>query len=170
MNITDWLAITGTITGVAGSVMGVVATIDMLRKNRVRLRVVPKLGWHYPNGLVISTVNDPSRSPARLTQGKLPNRFVVEVVNLSAFPITVSEVGFGRRERKSRVSFVQPDVSPGYEWPAVVEPRRSVTIAQPIDRTSDDPKIMYPMFVKTECGATKFAWSNALAWYVRQQG
>ena len=163
MTLTEWVAITGAVTGIAGMVLGIVSTIDMLQKKRVSLRVVPKVAFTNPAGIALTTHLEPSTG-IRMTGGRTPDRLAVEIVNLSAFPVTISEVGFGRPDRH-RLAFIVPEVSPGYTWPPVVEPRRAVIVYQrvvAINVTS----LPGNLYVETECGAVKKARSAALDWFV----
>jgi hypothetical protein len=166
MEITSVTAIVGLMTGVAGMVLGILSTIDRVQKNRVRLKVVPKVASTHSNNIVVETRLDPSLG-TWFARGREPDRLAIEIVNLSAFPVTISQVGFGSPDVGDPTLFV-PEVSPGYTWPPVVESRRAVTIYHRLNpqffRLAPLPN---NVFVQTECGAVRKARSAALDWLVR---
>jgi hypothetical protein len=67
-----------------GAVLGIINTRQAMDQQRVKLRVVPK--W------VLFPMEEPPNDEAGC----------VEVVNLSAFPVTLQEVGFTLRERAAK--------------------------------------------------------------------
>jgi hypothetical protein len=77
--ITAITAVVGAACGIAGLVLGVINTWREAQHNRVRLKVVPE--WAFTD-----TVD-----------GVTPFNFQVEVINLSEFPVVISEVGFTSR-------------------------------------------------------------------------
>jgi hypothetical protein len=167
MRLTDWIAITGLVTGVTGMVLGIVSTVDMLQKKRVSLRVIPKMGHKQGNGMIVTTSNDLDTTGG-LMFGKPPNYLAVEIVNLSAFPVTISDVGFGK-PNKERLAFIVPEVSLGYTWPAVIESRRAVTVYQSLDKfVVSRQHLARNIYVETECGAVRKGRSAALNWFVRK--
>lgn len=87
MTLTEWGVLTGVITGVTGTALGIISAVNMLSRNCVKLRVIPKVAWKSANGFVISTDRHP-----RAKLGA-PNRLAVKIINLSTFPVTISEVG-----------------------------------------------------------------------------
>jgi len=159
MNVTDWIAIIGAVTGVVGTVLGVITIADLLSRNRVKLRVTPKLAWVNRRGMVL-TAEKPAPAGHDPTGGDPPNRLAVEVVNLSAFAVTISEVGVGRVVGRRRV-FVVPDLSDGKSWPVRLESREAVTAflhleaARDVISTSAD-RIAYS---QTDCGVVKYGTS-----------
>ena len=81
-----WHEIVLWIAALLGAVLGVINTMSNLRSKRTRLKVVPMM-YHW---------DGPKRhtSTSRLNPGNL----CLKVVNLSAFPVTVQEVGaIGKR-------------------------------------------------------------------------
>jgi hypothetical protein len=120
---------------VLGAVLGVINTWHNLDKARVKLRVRPAhavpLGETDPN----------------LT-------FCVEVRNLSAFAVTISEVGVLFRGTMDRGAVLQPVTPDGGQWPRRLEPRTSVTVYShsPTSRNGHKLKCAY---AKTQCGYTK---------------
>ena len=94
---------------VLGAVLGLINTWDALDKSRVKLRVRPMQA--IPVG-----ATDP-----RLT-------FCIEVTNLSAFAVTVHDVGVFYKGTENRGACVQPVLLDGKGWPRRLEPRSSVTV------------------------------------------
>ena len=126
MTPTDCVAIIGAVTGIAGTVLGVIAVYDLLNKNRVKLRVIPKLAWVDHRGMAW-TADRPAPAGHNPTGDDPPNRLAIEVVNLSAFAVTISQVGLGRVDAAKRGVFVVPELSLGKTWPVRLESREAVT-------------------------------------------
>jgi len=164
MDLIAWAALIGCVTGMVGMVLGIITAVDMLWKNRVRLRVVPELTWSNSKGLGFTSARRPGTG-SELTRGRFPDRLAIEVVNLSAFAVTISDAGLGDPNGPERLTFIVPETSPGFGWPASVEPHRALTIYQRLDGASATikqlPRIVY---VSTECGVVKFGRSPALDW------
>lgn len=166
MGATDWIAIIGAVTGIVGTVLGVVATYDLLSKNRVKLRVVPKVGWVNRRGAAL-TAEKPAAPEHDPTGGAPPNRLAVEVVNLSAFAVTISEVGFGRIEAPTRLVPV-PELADGETWPVRLESREAMTAyfrlpIQPTERKALADRLAY---AQTDCGVVKHGTSPMFSQFV----
>lgn len=141
VNITLLQSITLSIA-VLGAALGVINTWHGLDKSRVKLKVRP--AHAIPVG---------SASP-NLT-------FCIEVTNLSAFAITVCDVGVFYKGTDRRGSFVQPVLIDGGPWPRRLEPRSSVTIYGQTPESTAEQQIK-TAYAKTECGVTKTGTSPAL--------
>jgi hypothetical protein len=127
---------------VLGAVLGVINTWHGLDKSRVKLLVRPKHA--IPFGGV-----DP-----RIT-------FCIEVINLSAFAVTVEDVGVLFKGTDQRGSLFQPILPDGGSWPRRLEPRSSVTVygQRPVAPTGTVIKCAY---AKTQCGYTETGTTPAL--------
>jgi len=127
---------------VLGAVLGVINTWNGLDKSRVKLLVRPK------HAIPVGGA-DP-----RLT-------FCIEVINLSAFAVTVEDVGVFFKGTAVRGSIVQPILADGGTWPRRLEPRSSVTVYSqtPASKFGDVIKCAY---AKTSCGYTQTGTSPAL--------
>jgi hypothetical protein len=125
-----------------GAVLGVINTWHGLDRSRVKLKVRPA------HAIAVGAAN-PELD------------FCIEVTNLSAFAVTVHDVGVFYRGTKSRGSFVMPVLADGGSWPRRLEPRSSVTVygQRPISQPGRRIKCAY---ARTECGATKTGTSPAL--------
>jgi len=133
------LAVIGSILGVVGSFLGVINFILSLSKSRVRLKVFPKITVFLEN---------------KNQKTELIQRVCVEVLNLSEFPISISEAGFiMRRPRNVKVTFLDKKLAHGGTLPKRMDPRTSITIYHPNPNffKTDAHKIS-GAFVITECG------------------
>jgi hypothetical protein len=91
------------------------------------------------------------------------------VVNLSAFPVVVSELGFTLSGGKPRMMTLPESLSNGASFPVRLESRSSVTayLAPQLqwERAFEDVRRAY---VETECGKRKYGTSGALKAYKNQ--
>ena len=127
-----------------GAVLGIVNTWHALNQRRVRLRVVPKLAV-----LGVGT------SSAK-------KMVCIEVVNLSAFPISLSEIGFtlaGDPKIASRLSVMAPITTDQKPIARTLAPRHGVTGFFEFDNLTPGIKKAY---ARTECGTTTYGSSPAL--------
>jgi hypothetical protein len=127
---------------VLGAVLGVINTWQGLDKSRVKLLVRPK------HAIPIGGV-DP-----RLT-------FCIEVINLSAFAVTVEDVGVLFKGTDHRGSVVMPVLADGGPWPRRLEPRSSVTVYSQTPSAPSGTTIKCA-YAKTQCGYTKTGTTPAL--------
>lgn len=144
-------------------VLGIITTIDMLTKNQVRLRVRPRLAWMTSSGMTLVR-DSPVPIDHRLTNGAPPTHLAIEIVNLSGFPVTVSDVGLGKYRSGTRCSFTVPLRSDGYGWPAVIESRRALSVYQEMDQFRTAQAIPKVAYVKTQCDEVRYGRSDALEW------
>lgn len=126
---------------VLGAVLGVINIWHQLDRTRVKLRVVPKRA--IPYGGV----------DARLT-------FCMEITNLSAFAVTVEEVGVLYQGTDSRSAYTQPIVIDRGSWPRRLESRESVTVfGQPPSAKLGNP--LKCAYARTACGVVRTGSSPA---------
>ena len=131
-----------------GAVLGIINTLHQLNLNRVKLRVVPKSAVA-SGGVMIHNRDEHLR-------GSGP---CIEVINLSAFPVTISEVGYTLTGTKLRAGVGNPALFDGKPWPRRLEPRESVTAYVVEPRYAARIK---KAFARTECGVTRYGTSPAL--------
>jgi hypothetical protein len=128
---------------VIGAVLGVINTWQGLNQRRVRLKVVPKV--------------------ASIFYGRKFDQEMgcVEVTNLSAFPVTLREVGFtnGDPRKKERAVIVKPIVHDAGPWPRRLESRASVSVYFDWGNLKRNIKRAY---VLTDCGEVGYGNSPAL--------
>lgn len=96
----EWVALVG---GMVGCVLGIRAEWRAATAHKPRLQVTPLVGWSTP-------------------QTPMPPRMLgVEVVNHSAFPVTIDEVGFLNDGSDNRWAFVNPYTIDDSPWPRRLE-------------------------------------------------
>lgn len=132
-----------------GAVLGVINTVQGLSKDRVRLKVMPSHAIPFGGA-------DP-----RL-------RFAIEITNLSAFAVTIADVGVFYRDTDARGSVISPIVGDGGPWPRRLEPRSSVSIYSELPASKPGHPIK-SAYARTQCGYTKTGSSPALRQIARGQ-
>lgn len=154
--------------GLLGAVLGIINTWTQLSRNRVRLRVVPRIGFQTShNGLGITCDRIDPGDEKRLF--RYPARLCIEVVNLSTFPVTIHDVGFGN-PKKLRHCLVQPETSPQRSWPVRLESREGVTAFGAVGAVQLDAKIIRnaKAYARTDCGKTCYGTSPFFRQYAQQ--
>ena len=90
----------------------------------------------------------------------------IEVVNLSAFAVTVTEVGFAPRFTRGtlprRYSVLQPAFLDHKPWPRRLEPREAVTAYIDPDSAIDGRRDYHKAYARTSCGEIVYGRSPAL--------
>lgn len=147
MNGISW---TGGITfalAVVGSLLGVLNTWLNINRDRVKLRVTPKIAV---------PIGDPDSS---LT-------FCVEVTNLSAIPVTVSEVGthYKGTDARAVITAIRPVTSPPGDFPRRLQPRSAFTV---YSEQPDNLRELKCAFAKTDCGVVATGTSPAFKELIR---
>lgn len=127
---------------VLGAVLGIINTWVGLSKEGVKLVVTPK------HAIPVGGASEHLE-------------FCVEVVNLSAFPVTVSEVGIFYRGTDKRSVIPNPVTSDGGPFPRRLEPRSAVTLYSERPRSVVDGNKMKCVFAKTDCGTVRKGTSPA---------
>lgn len=124
-----------------GAVLGIMNTWNAISNKRLRLIVRPSRSISVPYG----------------TLG-----LAIEVINMSAFPVTVSEVGLTKGSNKignnGRYAIINPMIIDDKPWPRRLESRESVTVYSQ-DQLGPDAGRAY---VTTACGETRYGDSPAL--------
>ncbi|MBC3917118.1 hypothetical protein H8L32_06495 [Undibacterium sp. CY18W] len=147
-NITLFQGITLAIA-LLGAILGVINTWQTLDKSRVKLLVIPK----------------------HATQIGVPDSkltFCVEVINMSAFAVTVDEVGVFFKGTEIRGCIRMPILIDGGTWPRRLEPRSAVTLygQKPESTSGNRIKCAYAM---TSCGHTQTGITPALKQIARNE-
>jgi len=167
-SVTLVTAIAGAVCGVLGAVLGVINAWSQWSRNRVRLRVVPKIAFQTgKDGLGITC--DRIYPGDEGLWAKYPARLCIEVANLSTFPVTVHDVGFGDVKDR-RHCLVQPDTCPQRPWPVRLEPREAVTAYGAIGVLDLHPTIIKnaKAYARTDCGKTCYGTSIFFRQYAQQ--
>jgi hypothetical protein len=127
-----------------GAVLGVINTWQALDQKRVRLRVVPKLAYPFVGGDFGETMG------------------CIEVVNLSAFPVSINEIGFtlgGDPRKTKRLAITSPSTSDRQPFARTLQPRHSVTGYFDLNRIVPEIRKAY---VRTDCDEVAYGVSPAL--------
>lgn len=141
--------VAGITLGIAllGAVLGIINTWHTIDTRRVKLRVTPKLATFYPSE---------------------EKTLCIEVVNLSAFPVTIGEIGFLSRWPTFRRPILRPITLNGGDFPRRLDSRSAFT-AHTTD-LMNDPETLSEIrcaFAKTDCGVLRKGNSGALKSIVR---
>ncbi len=128
-----------------GAALSLFNTWGAIVQRRVRLRVRPMYAIGGPHGQTM---------------------FSIEVVNLSAFAVTITEVGFtlngSTTERGPRAAVVRPIIVVGGAWPRRLEARESASFyCDPREVVSRGQKIGRA-YAHTACGEARYGTSPAL--------
>ncbi len=119
----NWIESTTLAVALLGAVLGIINTWHSLKRGRVMLRVTPKLSIvDERRGIALS------RTHGREFRDDAKECLSIEVVNLSAFPVTISEVGFGHyHAKKTRQYLFAPRLTDGGALPKRLESREAFT-------------------------------------------
>jgi len=133
-DITLTIAIVGAVFGLIGTALSVFNTWRAVRRDRVNLRVTPMRA----DGMGRASGSE---------------YLVIEVVNLSTFPVTISQIGFRKLLDDRRLAILIPITIDGGSWPRRLEPRTSVSTYTPLANFSiDDLADLRCAYAITECG------------------
>lgn len=150
------IATVGGACGVLGAVLGIINTWHQINTTRVKLRVVPKVA-QLLRGDTMLTLDRPSAQSAEFMGDPATCCLYIEIINLSAFPVTISLVGFGHPDGGTdnpdgilRAIMHKPRLSNGETLPVRLESRELVAaygkrgeLALPAGPQA---------YVKTDCG------------------
>ena len=126
-------------------VLGIFNAYMLLRSRRVSLVVVPTIPLEGP-----AIGNDPDTHQIR-----------VQVVNLSAFPIYLSEAGLQYRDEKDE--YLKFDAPGDRPYPILLNPRESVRVQPSRANIMESVKHRFSCaYVRTECGRTRRGTSPTL--------
>lgn len=134
-----------------GAVLGIMNTWNAVNQRRVRLRVRPAHATMVPSGR---------------------SMFSIEVVNLSAFPLTISEVGFTLKRggiKQPRAAVITPILIDNKPWPRKLEPRESVSVYfDPSTMRSGPGRRPLRAYARSACGEVEYGNSPALRQLAKQ--
>jgi hypothetical protein len=165
--ITLVTAIVGAICGICGAVLGVINTWSQFSRNRVRLRVIPKVAFIVDGGKMVGA--KATNQLKHFMASRTPFQWCIEVINLSTFAVTISEVGFARSNGLRHI-LIPAEVSDGKSWPTRLESRESVMLYAQIGEAPDLQITQRPCaYAETDCERIVFgsspifrAYANAL--------
>ena len=147
-NVTIFQIVTLSIA-IIGAVLGLINTWFGLDRARLKLKVIP--AHAIPLG----------SSDERL-------QFCIEIINLSIFPVTISEAGvfFYGTDRRGRI--INPVFADGGRWPRKLESRESITVYSQVPDLENGERIRCA-YAKTQCGCVKVGSSPALRQISRER-
>ncbi len=158
-------AIIGAACGISGTILGIINTWSQLSRNRVRLKVIPKLAYMVGGNNIIAGVRR-DKIQRQLTSKGAPSRWCIEVVNLSAFAVTISDAGFGRHDA-TRYVLAAPETSVGKSWPTRLEPREQVTLYARVGERLNPAIVREAVaYAETDCGKVCYGTSPIFKDYI----
>jgi hypothetical protein len=127
--VTVIVAVVGAVTGLSGVAIAYLAYRRETERDRVHAR--------------ISVMNAIARTPVGLE-----DYLAIEVVNLSTFPITLSQIGFA----SDSMTFLPPPSH--WQTPCRLDARSSVAVHYPLSAVTDTKQFAKARiaFVRTQCG------------------
>lgn len=135
----DWFNAVTLAIALLGAVLGILNTWVVVDQRRVRLRVSPAYA------LSVSNIG-----------------FLIQVTNMSAFPLTITEVGFTLPDKK-RAVITEPVFLDGGGWPRRLEARESVTAYfDPTTLPKGSVNRLGKAYAHTACGEAAYGDSPAL--------
>ena len=150
-----------------GAVLGIMNMWHQISRTSVRLRVIPKITWMLGGGKMITGAR-PHSIMGELGKRRIPSRLSIEIVNLSEFPVTVSDVGFGP-VHGDRLTLFQPELTPSKNWPVRLESREAVTAHAGVGYNLDSAKLRKTCaYACTDCGRVVYGSSPVFEEYVNQ--
>lgn len=167
------LSITGLdlITAVAafvGMILGIYNFFIERNNSKVKLKIIPKSAKPF------GTTDDgkiaiKSSSNEFNIEGQ-PDELLLDIINLSHFPVTICEVGLHAPDRLNRFAVPKPRLLDDKEWPFLLNPRQRVTVGIDWENLLDKEGIqkITSAYAKTVCGNTCFGMSNALKALITQ--
>ena len=164
MTSVQWLTLG---IAVLGAVLGVINTLHQLTRNRVRLKVIPKVDFMLGNEIAAATDRDDDLFQ-KMVENRRPARICIEVVNLGCVPVTISDVGFVLKKGGTRKVIVAPEVTKGKTWPTRLDPREAVTAYAPIGAEIEPEVALRGLaYATTDCDHTRYGSSAAMREYGR---
>jgi hypothetical protein len=135
-----------------GAVLGIMNTWQQMSKDRVRLKVTPAHALPVGRG--------------RSGDWTLS----IDVVNLSAFPVTVDEVGLELVTKQHLVN-TPTTTANGGALPVRLEPREALTVlCYPELKLHPRLREVRAAYVRCQCGTVRYGTSPALKQLVREAG
>ena len=149
-NITLTTAIVGAVCGILGAVLGIINTWHQMRKNKIRLKIIPSHA--IPVGAIASAnIN-----------------FGIEVVNLSDFAVTITDVGFVLKNKSKATLLPVISIDQPKELPIRLEPRTSYKKYFSKSVVDTGEVRIKSAYANTECGETITGTSGALKQLVKE--
>jgi hypothetical protein len=149
-----------------GATLGVLNFWIERSRTKVRLKIIPKLCYLAGPDLWLAGSAPNSMHQAKLAAEGRRFRWAIEVINLSDFPVSISQVGFGNPKGGpdgNRCIIVVPEVSNGQKLPVRLESRQSATFYSAVGQGLLPNAIADPIaWVKTDCETVRVGTSPIL--------
>lgn len=163
-----------TVAAAVGMGLGIYNYLRARRADRVRMRITPQASSYQGRDLLSGRdfyLHNKDRFDLNHSYAP-PDTLSIEVLNLSGFPVTVSEVGLRSRWRKRRLILANPILPDGRPWPRKLESRDHVTVSFDLTQLIDSAHLaaVTHAYATTTCGATCRGTSGALREFVRLIG
>lgn len=119
---------------VVGAILGIINTVYAIDKDRVKLKVRPVFGV---------TTGAPH----------LKEEYIgIEIINLSTFPISISQAGFMLGRTKQRAAILRPLTTQGVIYlPYKLPSREKITLYADYDYVVNDPMLIKCAYCETDC-------------------
>lgn len=149
-SITLVAAIVGVVGGITGSILGIINTWQLLRRNKVRLKVVPQ--HIIPVGSLANA----------------PIDFGIDVINLSEFPVVIADIGFkltgGRHATLTPVDGIEDKGS----LPLRLEPHTIYSKLFHADQRFTEWSSVICAYARTQCNTEATGTSPALKQLIQE--
>lgn len=132
--VTFWIAVSSLALGAIGTTLGVLSFWRMTDQDRLKLRVFSRCALA-SNGVETFDL------------------ISIDVINRSAFPVTITEVGFSRQGVAERVVLLPTTQIPGDRLPKRLEPRESASFFTEADKLGLKYQTTH-VHARTACGET----------------
>jgi len=163
----DWTHIKDIVTPIAaitGMFLGIWNLVQTQKRDKVKLKIIPRSASYFASGKNVRLSSNEFKIHPQ------PDRLVIEVINLSQFPITIDEVGLFAPKRK--VQFFKahnPIIHDGGPWPRRLERNESVHAyinwSDLLDK--EDSHLITLAYAMTACDHTQKGDSKALQDLIR---
>jgi len=138
-----------------GAVLGILNFWIERSRTRVRLKVIPKLCYQMGPDIWLAGTKPESKFQAKIDAPMRPARWSIEVINLSEFPVSISQVGFGNPKGNpdgGRCIIVAPEISTGHKMPVRLESRQAATFYSMVGQPLLPQAISHPIaWAETDC-------------------
>tara|TARA_R110002074_G_scaffold402332_1_gene607510 strand:- start:17143 stop:17658 length:516 start_codon:yes stop_codon:yes gene_type:complete len=156
------------VAALTGMILGVWNLFSDRRKQKVRLKVTPKAATHFTQMADGSDVLKYSTQEFSLKGA--PDMLAIEILNMSEFPVTISEIGLHAPKRKNRFAVPLPELVDDGEWPRRLESRENVLAF--IDWSTlldaEGTNLIKCAYAKTDCGTFVKGNNKAMKSFIKQ--
>ena len=128
---------------------------------KLKLKIIPKSITLQPDdnqiggSIIVNSIDE---------FNEITGEFIIEVINMSYFPVIVNQVGFKLNIRPDSFIIAHPIIKDNGTWPRKLEHRDSVSLYCSLSDLINSPRSISSKnaFAKTTCGTTHTGTSVAL--------